>query len=122
VQAALPFSRREGEMFPTPIQKRSRAAQITYQTLLPLALILWLAAADRGDGVLDPPADFTTGNYWGVPSSFEFSPITAACSSTDMPRYLLNSVLITVPTVDRRGGAVGMTGFALGIYRFKGNL
>ena len=29
-------------MFPTPIQKRSRNAQLTYQTLLPLALIMWL--------------------------------------------------------------------------------
>jgi hypothetical protein len=39
-----------------------------------------------------------------------------------MPRYLLNSVLITVPTVIGAVALSCMTGFALGIYRFKGNL
>ena len=29
-------------MFPTPIAKQSRSRQLTYQTLLPVALILWL--------------------------------------------------------------------------------
>jgi len=39
-----------------------------------------------------------------------------------MPRYMLNSVLITVPTVIGAVALSCMTGFALGIYRFKGNL
>ena len=29
-------------MFPTPIEKTSRPWQLTYQSLLPLALIMWL--------------------------------------------------------------------------------
>ena len=29
-------------MFPTPIERTSRTWQVTYQTFLPLALILWL--------------------------------------------------------------------------------
>jgi multiple sugar transport system permease protein len=29
-------------MFPKPIEKSSRATQITYQALLPVVLILWL--------------------------------------------------------------------------------
>ncbi|MGB0797196.1 MAG: carbohydrate ABC transporter permease, partial [Paracoccaceae bacterium] len=41
---------------------------------------------------------------------------------SDMPRYMLNSVLITVPTVIGAVALSCMTGFALGIYRFKGNL
>ena len=29
-------------MFPTPIAKRTRAVQVSYQAFLPFALILWL--------------------------------------------------------------------------------
>src|SRR6056297_4074025 len=111
-------------MFPTPIQKRSRAAQISYQTLLPLALIMWLlpliAVALFS---IKPDADFTQGNYWGVPSSFElFNNYGRVFFDSDMPRYLLNSDLITVPTVIGAVALSCMTGFALGIYRFRGNL
>jgi multiple sugar transport system permease protein len=39
-----------------------------------------------------------------------------------MPQYLWNSVVITVPTVIGAVALSCMTGFALGIYKFKGNL
>jgi multiple sugar transport system permease protein len=111
-------------MFPTPIEKRSRAAQISYQTLLPLALILWLLPLIAVMLFsIRPLADFSAGNYWGVPSSFElFANYGRVFFDSDMPRYLLNSVLITVPTVIGAVALSCMTGFALGIYRFKGNL
>jgi multiple sugar transport system permease protein len=58
-----------------------------------------------------------------VPSSFElFANYGRVFFDSDMPRYLLNSVLITVPTVIGAVALSCMTGFALGIYRFKGNL
>jgi multiple sugar transport system permease protein len=111
-------------MFPTPIEKRSRPAQITYQALLPVALIMWLlplvAVALFS---IRPLADFTNGNYWGVPSSFElFTNYGRVFFESDMPRYMLNSILITVPTVIGAVALSTMTGFALGIYRFRGNL
>ena len=111
-------------MFPTPIENRSRPAQITYQTLLPLALIMWLlpliAVATFS---IKPLEDFTNGNYWGVPSSFEFfTNYGKVFFESDMPRYMLNSFLITVPTVIGAVALSCMTGFALGIYRFRGNL
>tara|TARA_R110002073_G_scaffold7570_1_gene43016 strand:+ start:6336 stop:7184 length:849 start_codon:yes stop_codon:yes gene_type:complete len=111
-------------MFPTPIQKRNRAAQLTYQSILPLALILWLlpllAVALFS---VRPLTDFTNGNYWGLPSSFEmFSNYGRVLFESDMPRYLLNSLWITVPTVIGVVALSSMTGFALGIYRFRGNL
>jgi multiple sugar transport system permease protein len=111
-------------MFPTPIQSRPRAAQITYQTLLPLALILWLLPLIAVMVFsIRPFSDFAQGNYWGVPSSFElFANYGAVFFQSDMPRYLLNSVLITVPTVVGAVALSCMTGFALGIYRFRGNL
>ncbi|MGB0439625.1 MAG: carbohydrate ABC transporter permease [Paracoccaceae bacterium] len=111
-------------MFPTPIEKRSRGAQVSYQVMVPLALILWLlpliAVAIFS---IKPLADFTAGNYWGAPSSFEaLSNYTRVFTDSPMPKYLWNSVLITVPTVIGAVALSCMTGFALGIYRFRGNL
>ncbi|MBF9031795.1 ABC transporter permease subunit [Rhodobacterales bacterium HKCCE3408] len=111
-------------MFPTPIQKRPVAAQALYQGLLPIALIMWLlpliAVALFS---IRPFSDFGAGNYWGWPSSFEmFHNYGQVFFNSDMPRYLWNSVLITVPTVVGAVALSCMTGFALGIYRFRGNL
>jgi len=111
-------------MFPRPIQAASARAQTTYKTLLPISLILWLlpllAVALFS---IKPDADFTTGNYWGWPSSFSgFANYSQVFFASDMPRYLLNSVLITVPTVIGAVALSCMTGFALGVYKFRGNL
>ncbi|MEX0327784.1 MAG: carbohydrate ABC transporter permease [Ruegeria sp.] len=111
-------------MFPTPIEKQSRSVQVTYQALLPLALLLWLgpllAVALFS---VKPDSDFVNANYWGLPSSFEFMHnYGQVFFNSDMPRYLLNSVLITVPTVIGAVALSTMTGFALGIYKFRSNL
>ena len=111
-------------MFPTPIQKQSRTAQTAYQALLPIALLFWLmpllAVALFS---IKPDADFVTGNYWGMPSSFEgWNNYGRVFFESDMPRYLLNSVLITVPTVIGAVALSCMTGFALGVYKFRANL
>ncbi len=111
-------------MFPKPVEKRSAGARIGYQALLPFALILWLlpliAVALFS---MKPAADFTNGNYWGVPSSFEFfNNYGRVFFESDMPRYMLNSFLITIPTVLGAIALSAMTGFALGVYKFNGNL
>ena len=111
-------------MFPTPIQNRSRANQISYQALLPIALILWLLPllAVMVFSV-KPDGDFAKGNYWGLPSSFEFfNNYGRVFFASDMPQYLLNSLFITVPTVIGAVTLSSMTGFALGVYKFRGNL
>ncbi len=111
-------------MFPRPIETAAPAAQAAYKTFLPLALILWLAPLLAvAVFSIKPDADFTTGNYWGWPSSFEGAAnYGKVFLESDMPRYLLNSVLITVPTVLGAVALSCMTGFALGVYRFRGNL
>ncbi|MEM1285505.1 MAG: carbohydrate ABC transporter permease [Pseudomonadota bacterium] len=111
-------------MFPRPIQQSGPAARLGYQAFLPLALALWLlpliAVAVFS---VKPDADFTNGNYWGLPSSFEFvHNYGQVFFNSDMPRYMLNSFLITVPTVIGAIALSAMTGFALGIYKFNGNL
>jgi multiple sugar transport system permease protein len=111
-------------MFPTPLEKRPPAAKTMYQAVLPLALIVWLlpllAVAIFS---IKPGADFTNANYWGVPSSFDFvENYGQVFFNSDMPRYLLNSFMITIPTVIGAVALSAMAGFALGIYRFKANI
>jgi multiple sugar transport system permease protein len=111
-------------MFPTPIAKTSRGWQVSYQILVPIVLILWLlpllAVALFS---IKPDVDFVNGNYWGWPSSFEgITNYRKVFFESDMPRYLLNSVFITVPTVIGAVALSAMTGFALGVYRFRSNL
>ena len=110
-------------MFPKPIDRSSRAARMTYQGLLPLALLLWLAPLVAvALFSIRPDVDFTTGNYWGWPSSWEFFSNYGQVVTSAMPRYILNSFLITVPTVIGAVALSCMAGFALGIYKFRGNL
>ncbi|MCT8158902.1 carbohydrate ABC transporter permease [Pseudoruegeria sp. SHC-113] len=111
-------------MFPTPIEKQSRAAQLTYQSLLPVALLMWLAPLLAvALFSIKPDTDFTNANYWGWPSSFEgITNYGKVFFESDMPRYLLNSVFITVPTVIGAVALSTMTGFALGVYKFRANL
>ncbi len=111
-------------MFPRPIQQQSAGAQAGYQTLLPLALIVWLLPLIAVFIFsIKPDADFVNGNFWGLPSSFEmFNNYGKVFFESNMPRYLFNSLLITVPTVIGAVALSAMAGFALGIYRFKGNL
>ncbi len=111
-------------MFPRPIQQSSVSAQRLYQTMLPIALILWLlpliAVAVFS---IKPASDFTQGNYWGMPGSFELvNNYGQVFFNSDMPRYMLNSVLITVPTVIGAVALSAMAGFALGVYKFRSNI
>jgi multiple sugar transport system permease protein len=72
---------------------------------------------------IKPDGDFAKGNYWGLPSSFEFfNNYGRVFFASDMPQYLLNSLFITVPTVIGAIALSSMTGFALGVYKFRGNL
>ena len=110
-------------MFPKPIEKSSQAARMTYQGLLPIALLLWLAPLVAvALFSIRPDLDFTAGNYWGWPSSWEFFTNYGQVVNSAMPRYILNSFLITVPTVIGAVALSCMAGFALGIYKFRGNL
>ncbi len=111
-------------MFPTPIAKTSRGYQITYQALLPVALIAWLlpllAVALFS---MKPEVDFVNGDYWSLPSTFSGGVnYGRVFFESEMPRYMLNSVLITAPTVLGCVILSSMTGFALGIYKFRSNL
>ena len=111
-------------MFPTPINQTSVATQIIYKVALPLALLVWLLpllavalTSVRSAG------DITSGNYWGWPTSFNFiENYTAIFQNTPIGKYIWNSFRVTIPTVIGSVALSCMTGFALGVYRFKANL
>jgi len=111
-------------MFPTPIQRVSAPVRVAYKVGLPVALFVWLLpliavalTSVRG------AADLNSGNYWGVPTEWKLiENYHAVFTNTPIAHYILNSFLVTIPTV---AGAVALSclsGFALGIYRFRFNL
>ncbi len=111
-------------MFPTPIERRHRTHQRFYKAALPVALVLWLlpllAVALTS---VRPAADITAGNYWGMPTDFHLiQNYTAIFENSPIGKYILNSFKVTIPTVIGAVALSCMTGFALGVYRFKGNL
>lgn len=111
-------------MFPTPIEKTSRGTQVAYRIALPIALIIWLLpliavalTSVRSAG------DITAGNYWGWPTSFNLiENYTAIFKQTPIGKYILNSFKVTIPTVIGAVAISCLTGFALAVYKFKGNL
>ncbi|WP_204115561.1 carbohydrate ABC transporter permease [Shimia biformata] len=111
-------------MFPTPIEKKSAAVQAVYKVALPIALVVWLLpliavalTSVRSAG------DITAGNYWGWPTEFHLlENYTAIFKQTPIGQYILNSFKVTIPTVIGAVAISCMTGFALAVYKFKGNL
>ena len=111
-------------MFPKPIEKTSATTQNLYKIALPFALILWLlpliAVALTS---IRSAGDLTAGNYWGWPTSFNLvENYTAVFTNSPIAKYILNSFKVTIPTVIGVIALSSMTGFALGIYKFKANL
>ena len=111
-------------MFPKPIEKSSVVTQNLYKIALPFALIIWLlpliAVALTS---IRSAGDLTSGNYWGWPTSFNMvENYTAVFTNSPIAKYILNSFKVTIPTVIGVLVLSSMTGFALGIYKFKANL
>ncbi|NIZ59725.1 sugar ABC transporter permease [Sedimentitalea sp. CY04] len=111
-------------MFPTPIERRSIALQRMYKTALPIAMIMWLlpliAVALTS---IRSAGDITAGNYWGWPTSFNLvQNYSDIFTNTPLGNYMWNSVRVTIPTVIGTLALSCMSGFALAVYKFKGNM
>lgn len=110
-------------MFPRPIENGPRSARIMYQVALPIALFIWLFPLI---GValtsVRPSSDLASGNYFGMPSYFAWENYVSIFTDSPIGRYIFNSFKVTIPTVIGTLALSCLTGFALGIYKFKGNL
>ena len=108
-------------MFPTPIEKRSKARQVAYKVLMPAALFVWLlpllaifVTSIRSS------ADINSGNVFGWPSDFRMiENYIAVFQRSEAATYFLNSFRITVPTVILSVTLACLAGYALAIYRFR---
>lgn len=110
-------------MFPRPIQQRSRAVQISYQVALPIVLFLWLLPL-IGVAItsVKPASDLAAGNYFGMPSALAFSNYADVFTNSPIGQYIWNSFKVTIPTVFGVLVLSSLTGFALGIYKFRANI
>ena len=110
-------------MFPKPIQSMSSAARLTYQIALPVMLVVWLLPL-LGVAVtsIRPSSDLAQGNYFGIPSYLAFSNYLDVFKNSPFASYMLNSFKVTIPTVIGAVALSCLTGFALAVYKFKGNL
>ena len=111
-------------MFPKPIQTYSFIYQILYKIFLFIILLLWLMpilaillTSARSQ------ADIMSGNYWGIPTSFNLiENYMSVFQNSPIKDYLFNSFKITIPTVIGTVILSTMTGYAFAIYKFKSNL
>lgn len=110
-------------MFPTPIAHASSSARVAYKVALPVSLVFWLLPLI---GVMvtsiRPGSDLAMGNYFGIPSSIEFSNYLTVFQNTPMGLFILNSFRVTIPTVIGAVALSCLTGYALSTYKFKANL
>ncbi len=110
-------------MFPAPIQDASAPKRYAYYAAIIIALVCWLmpllAVILTSLRSLE---DFNVGNYWGMPKEWKFSNYADVFQQTPMLRYMLNTVIITLPAVFGAIALATLAGYALAKYRFRGNL
>jgi multiple sugar transport system permease protein len=110
-------------MFPRPIQHSGTGMQWLYTIALPITLILWLFPL-LGVALtsLRPASDLAQGNYFGMPSGIAWENYAYIFTQTPIGQYMINSLWVTIPTVIGAVGLSLMTGFALAVYGFRGNI
>ncbi|NKB52864.1 MAG: ABC transporter permease subunit [Rhizobiaceae bacterium] len=111
-------------MFPAPIEKSTSSVQTAYKVALPVALLLWLLPLIAIFLTsIRPAVDINTGNVFGIPSEFNLiENYSAVFQQTDAWRYMVNTLIITLPTMIISVGLACLTGYALAIYKFKSAL
>lgn len=111
-------------MFPTDIRQSATGWQISYKVALIVALTLWLLPLVAVFLTsMRSMADINMGNYWGLPSEWMLvENYTEVFRRTNMARYMVNSLLITLPAAFGAVALSALAGYALAKYRFRGNL
>jgi len=111
-------------MFPTPIEKRSLLSNIIYRTAIWVSLLIWLLPliAVMMTSVRSV-ADINAGNYWGVPTEWKMiENYTMVFTQTPMLKYLINSLVITLPAVIGAVALSAFAGYSLAKFKFHGHI
>ena len=110
-------------MFPAPIERASAPKRYLYYVAVVVALVAWLlpllAVLLTSIGSAE---DINMGNYWGWPKEWKFSNYIEIFQATPLARYLINSVVITLPAVVCAIALATLGGYALAKFKFRGNL
>jgi multiple sugar transport system permease protein len=110
-------------MFPAPIQKAAPAKRYLYYAAVVVALVAWLLPllAVLLTSIRSAE-DLNMGNYWGWPKEWKFSNYIEIFQATPLTRYLINTVVITLPAVFFAIALATLGGYALAKFKFRGNL
>lgn len=65
--------------------------------------------------------DLSRGDFWSWPAHLQWSNYASVLGASRMPRFLLNSFLVTIPTVAATVLVASMAGFALAKHDFPGS-
>ena len=111
-------------MFPHPVEKASTKLQWAYKLSLPLALFLWLLPLLAIFMTsIRPASDIANGNIFGIPSKFQMlANYGEVFEKTDALQYLMNTLIITLPTMAVSVALACLTGYALAIYKVRWSL
>lgn len=106
-------------MFPAPIERSSTTWRLGYQVMVPVALFVWLLPLLAIFVTsIRPESDITTGNVFGWPSDFLLvENYLQVFRETKAFSYLVNSFLVTIPTVICSVSLACLAGYALAVYR-----
>jgi multiple sugar transport system permease protein len=110
-------------MFPASIQKATPPKRYLYYAAVVVALVAWLLPllAVLLTSIRSAE-DLNMGNYWGWPKEWKLSNYIEIFQATPLTRYLINTVVITLPAVFCAIALATLGGYALAKFKFRGNL
>ncbi len=105
------------------IKQKKKIRRAAIFTALLLFVLVWLlpvfGALLTSFRTMD---DLMNNGFWRMPEKITFKNFGTAWSEGRLNRYLLNSFIITIPSLIGTLALSSMVGFALAKYKFKGNM
>ena len=113
----------------TPITEKSSpsslppiATWLKYTFLIILTFLWLLPVLAAVVTAFRTMSDITLNGFWSIPSEITFSNFEAAWTKARVSQYLLNSFIITIPSLFGMLFFSSLSAFALARYRFRWNL
>lgn len=110
-------------MFPAPIARRGVVARAGYRVAVIASLAVWLLPlAGVALTSIRSIDELNRGNFWSWPAEIRFfENYGAVLTGSRMAQFILNSFVITIPSVIGSVVLASMAGFALAKHEFRGN-
>ncbi len=106
-----------------PVRPRNRTNEIAKFVLLTMFTLTWLlpnfATLLTSFRTMD---DITVHGFWSIPQVFSLDKFTQAWTQARIRQYLLNSFIITIPSLIAMLFLSSLSAYALARFKFRGNL